>query len=193
MSNARRATVITDASFCHTTRAGGYGIWISMDGMARVQKSGVIKGSPANATDAEFKAALIGIWYAYQCGARVILIQTDCMAVVQTIGGSRSAGQAAYRRALEDAKSKHFPDCSLRARHVKGHTTVADARSYVNRWCDHHAGIAMRAERKNRLGAKPSPIPRDAATVRRAPKRPRPDEERGKIAMLKLAETGITS
>jgi ribonuclease HI len=163
-----------------------------MDGNKRVQKSGVIKGSPQNSTDAEFKAVLIGIWYAYMHGARDILVQTDCLAVVEILRGDSNNGQAKYRAQLADARAAHFPECSLRSRHVKGHTTVADARSYVNRWCDNRAGIAMRAERKNRLGEKPSKsLDRRAATkVRGVAAGRHHSGEQLKAAALKLLETG---
>ena len=143
----KRATIITDASYCHSTKVAGYGAWISMDGK-RVQKSGVIKGLPDNSTEAEFKAVLNGIWIAYMHGARDLLVQTDCMTVVQVLRGEPHRRQARYREELSAARAAHFPNCVIRARHVKGHSDSQDARSFVNRWCDKHAGIAMRAARK---------------------------------------------
>ena len=170
-----RATIIADASYCHTTKAGGYGTWISMDGGKRVQRSGVIQGSPENSTEAELKAVMIGIWYAYKLGATQLLVQTDCMTVIDVLRNKPHAAQAWLRKIFYAAKAEHFPHCQISARHVKGHTNVKDARSHVNRWCDHHAGIAMRQERKRRHG-----------TSKARPKRKNSDSERFKAAMLAI-------
>lgn len=171
-----RATVITDASYCHETKVGGYGAWITMDGNNRILKSGVIKGPLPNSTHAELKAVMIGIWLAYQAGARQLLVQTDCMAVVEVLQGKQHGGQADLRRIFREARAIHFPDCSIKGRHVKGHTRTQDARSHVNRWCDEHAGKAMRDFRKRKFNV-----------VRRADRATKaPDAERFATATLKL-------
>lgn len=151
-----RATIISDASYCHRSKAAGYGTWISADGIDRIRKAGTIKGSPNNSTEAELKAAMIGMWHAYRAGVRIMLIQTDCLAVVEVVNKSTSPGQAALRRILKDAVDAYMPGIEIKAKHVKGHTTNEDARSWVNRWCDYHAGIHMRNERLRRLGPKRS-------------------------------------
>ena len=154
MTQPLRATIISDASYCHRSKAAGYGTWISADGIDRIRKAGIIAGSPANSTEAELKAVMIGMWYAYRVGVRVMLIQTDCLAVVEVVNRSTTPGQAALRRTLKDAIEAHMPGVEISAKHVKGHTTNEDARSWVNRWCDYHAGIHMRDERARRLGPK---------------------------------------
>ena len=157
MSKPVRGTVITDASYCHVSKAAGFAAWISMDGNVRVQKAGVIKGSPENATEAELKAALNGLWYAYAHGVRTVLLQTDCMAVVDMVNRTKPNNHSRLTNIFNAAQAQYFPDMEMTARHVKGHTTNEDARSWCNRWCDHHAGRHMRAERKRRRGGAGKP------------------------------------
>jgi len=58
-------------------------------------------------------------------------------------------GVGAYAKMFREARLKHFADAAVRAKHVKGHTTVADARSWCNRWADKEAKRHMRAQRGN--------------------------------------------
>jgi ribonuclease HI len=115
---------------------------------------------------------MIGMWHAYTAGVRIMLVQTDCMAVVDVINGSTTPGQKRLREILREALAAHMPDIEISAKHVKGHTTNEDARSWVNRWCDFHAGRHMRVERSRRMGPKKK-------------KRKNPDTERFKAAMLR--------
>ena len=137
-----KATVITDASFCQQTKAGGWAAWIAFDGGAKEQHSGVFRSRPQNSGFAELQAALNGIWFAYRRGSREILVQTDCLAVVHA---AKHTG--AYAEAFRKARVEHFPDAVINAKHVKGHTKTADARSWCNRWCDREAKYKMRQQR----------------------------------------------
>ena len=137
-----RTTVITDASFCSETKAGGWAAWIAYDVGPKGQHSGMFRSRPPNSGVAELQAALNGIWLAYQNGARDILIQTDCLAIVHA-----AQGKGAYGEAFRLAKRDHFPAAVIRAKHVKGHSDVQDARSWCNRWCDKQAKIHMRKQR----------------------------------------------
>ena len=172
MLHPKRGTIITDASFCHQTKAAGYGAWISTDGGIRIRKAGAIKGSPETSTEAEMKAALIGIWYAYAHGVRDMLVQTDCLTVVDIIRGYAPKGKHAHilTQLYIAARVKYFPEAVLKAKHVKGHTNVQDARSFVNRWCDEQAGIAMRTERRNR-GFCPGILNPPTPTKKKKPKK----------------------
>lgn len=149
-----RATVITDASYCPKTRSAGYGAWITMDSGTsvplRIRKGGRLKGYPNNPAHAELLAALTGLWYAYKQGARILLLQTDNMEVVAVIKGRAGAPSNLLTMQYREALAEVFVGASISARHVKGHTTIQDARSYVNRWCDAQAGIHMRSLRSER-------------------------------------------
>lgn len=145
-----KATVITDASFCPTTRAAGFGAWVTLDNAGgpprRIKKGGRLNKPPQSSEGAEFYAAMNGIWYAYQAGARDILLQTDNMGVVSVI--NCTTVKSPLRSVYADIRLAHFQGATIRAKHVKGHTNVQDARSFVNRWCDEVAGKHMRAARK---------------------------------------------
>ena len=92
-------------------------------------------------------AAINGIWLAHNAGASNILLQTDCMAVIQTLSGTISNER--LRRIWQEARQR-YQFGAIATRHVKGHTQVADKRSWVNRWCDREAGKHMRAQRKGK-------------------------------------------
>jgi len=135
-----RATLITDASFCPKTRAGGWAVWITFDGGVRCKKAGRFTDKPQHSVMAECRAAMNGLAIAYARGARDILLQSDCMAVSTML----TQGKWGFKK----AKTLHFPNAVITYRHVKGHTKNGNARSYVNRWCDAEAGQHMRAMRE---------------------------------------------
>ncbi len=140
-----RATVITDASFCSRTNAGGWAAWIAYDGGAKGRHSGMFRSRPANSGIAELQAVLNGIWFAYQNGARDILVQTDCMPIVHAVQG---IGKGTYVSMYREAKAVHFPLAAVRAKHVRGHTAKDDSRSWCNRWADSAAKKQMRKQRE---------------------------------------------
>lgn len=142
-----RATVITDASHCPYTDAGGFGAWIRLDGhKAPLQYSGPLTGPIGSSTYAEVRAALIGIWYAAKAGATHVLIQSDCMTIIHL-----NAGQCKNPDLVKiwlEAFARSDMRVMLTARHVKGHGKIKDARTYVNAWCDINAKLHMNAGRK---------------------------------------------
>jgi len=148
-----RATVITDASFCPETKAAGWACWIRIDGRETpIKHYGSLKVPVSAAHEAEMLAALNGLWLAYKYGATSALLQTDCLAVVNAISGAQNHRKirARWVEKLAACGLTQFP---IRARHVKGHTRIQDARSYVNRWCDAHAKQSMREQRSAERGA----------------------------------------
>jgi ribonuclease HI len=137
-----KATVIADASFCSQSKSGGWACWIAYDGGVKGKHSGLFRSNPADSSEAELNAVLNGLRLAYQNGARNILVQTDCLAIVHAVNGQNKFA-AKYR----EAKIAHFPLACIRAKHVKGHTRTEDARSWCNRWCDTEAKKHMRRQR----------------------------------------------
>lgn len=95
-------------------------------------------------------AAINGVWLAVQHGATDVLLQTDCMAVVDMFNGTTKKPllKREFADAMQRAGVNHI---TRKAKHVRGHTRVADARSYVNRWCDVKAREAMRRARAKLL------------------------------------------
>ncbi|WP_165375304.1 ribonuclease HI [Roseovarius nitratireducens] len=142
-----RATVITDASHCRKTGAGGWAAWIRIDGDdSPIKMSGPLRTVTTRSDEAEIRAALNGIHIARAHGARSVLVQTDCMTVVHLIYGkirSRSLLKI-WNSAVATARVDLV---GVSARHVKGHTAKDDARFFVNRWCDRQARKEMRAMR----------------------------------------------
>ena len=142
-----RATIITDASFCHKTKAAGWAAWIRIDGLPEPIKRYAEFRQPVNsAQEAEMLAAINGLWLAAQHGVTVALVQTDCLAVVHMLNGqTKNSGlRDDFTRAMAKAGVLHV---NYSGRHVRGHTQTADARSYVNRWCDAQAKTAMKRQR----------------------------------------------
>lgn len=136
-----KATVITDASFCPETNAAGWAAWVSPDRGDRIKRFGKFKRKPKDSGQAELWAALNGVALAAGAGATDVLLQTDCMQVVNL---------------LRDNKDKIYQSLAIagitvRPRvvvfHVKGHTRFGAAKFWVNRWCDTQAGIIMRRQR----------------------------------------------
>lgn len=144
------ATVITDASFCSETRAAGWAAYIRIDGVPEPVKAYAAFREPLiNSAEAELLAAVNGLWLARQHGAEHLLLQTDCLAVVHLINRKYRGRRWKLHRVLVAAfADKGLDLVAVTARHVKGHSGVKDARSYVNRWCDRHAKAAMRGHRK---------------------------------------------
>lgn len=134
-----RATVITDASYCDLTKKAGWAAWIRVDGIDEpIKKYGSFKSKVKSSTDAEKMASINGIYIAKMYGATKVLVQTDCMLVVHLTNGITKK-QSLVDRWSYMLSSNGLADILLEARHVRGHTTVNDARSYVNRWCDSKA------------------------------------------------------
>lgn len=144
------ATSITDASFCPNTKASAWAAWVKVDGiLAPIKRHGYFKVPVAHSEQAELYAALIGIWFAKEHNALGVLVQTDCISVVDAINGVARKGSTleTYHREMAEKGLTHL---TLKARHVKGHTAMPDARSWINRWCDQAAGQLMREQRAAR-------------------------------------------
>ncbi len=143
-----KATVITDASFCPETGASGWAAWVTYSKgteRERIKRYGTFKRKPKDSGQAELWAALNGVALAAKAGALDILLQTDCMQVVNLLRDN----QDKVYQSLELAKISTRPKVSTF--HVKGHTNSSwkGARFWVNRWCDAQAGAQMRRQRKS--------------------------------------------
>lgn len=134
------ATVISDASLCHDTKAGGWAAYVAVDGGIRVQNSGAFKRRPKDVNEAELWAVINGLTIAKLSGAKVALVQTDSLHVVRLIQQNKHAFSGHLRRLGLDIRVK--------ARHVKGHTKRKEPRFWCNRWCDKEARRHMKLQRK---------------------------------------------
>lgn len=145
--NTVRATVITDASFCPNTKSGGWAAWVKGDGGIVVKRSGALRLCE-NSTHAEVAAAANGCWLAAASGARELLLQSDCMAVIHILRGACKAPLLLETWRLLMAMPV-MQGVVVTGRHVKGHGRVKDARTWVNDWCDREARIYMEKGRGN--------------------------------------------
>lgn len=142
-----RATVITDASHCNMIHRAAWAAWVRVDGVPDpIKHAGMFKEPVVKSWEAEMLAAINGLWLAHRAGATDVLVQTDCMSVVDMLNRktSRSHLKRKFREALKLAGVAHV---KRSARHVRGHTTVEDARSHINRWCDEQARELLRLHR----------------------------------------------
>jgi ribonuclease HI len=140
------ATVITDASFCHITKKAGWAAWIRVDGLREPIKAyGSFKRKVSTSINAEKMAAINGVYLAVKHGADAVLLQSDCLSVVHLIDGTtkKQSLKTEWDGLLRQAG---VSGVLLSAKHVRGHTKIDDARSYVNRWCDTHANIARKGK-----------------------------------------------
>ena len=126
-----RATIITDASWCPDTNAGGYAVWItlSVDGMVTIRKySGQFNDLMESSNFAEVRALEIGIRLTKgHCVDAEILAHSDSKLALKYL-------------------NKEYDDVEFR--HVKGHTQNKDVISQANRWCDIEARKRMKSHRK---------------------------------------------
>lgn len=144
-------TIITDASFCHKTGAGGWAAW-AVQNHHRVQTGGQFKQPLNNSTEAEVGALVKGLHRAlghFHDGRKVhILIQSDCCGALRWFDTPKldSPAMQAFHQAYQEMQQQC--QFTLVTRHVKGHSTKVGARYYVNQWCDTLAGKHMRNMRK---------------------------------------------
>lgn len=140
-------TVNTDASYSHKKNAAGYAFYIKCD-LFKIQKGGMFKTMPDNPMDAEMKCIANALHTLSsqkelpKC--RLIVINSDCLNCFGLIKkkSANSTGRKIYNILRELRKKTGMPKFDFR--HVKAHSGVKDARSYVNEWCDKEAKKWMR-------------------------------------------------
>lgn len=140
-------TIMCDASFCHDTKAGGFGYWIA-SGRGKKGGGGSFKIDCDNSENAETLAIVNSLYIAcneqlVQEGDRV-LIQSDCTGAIRWFEGKGISANRQKVRALELFNNK-VDELKLHVlfRHVKGHSKKKDARSRSNNHCDKRAYKAM--------------------------------------------------
>lgn len=135
-------TVNTDASYSHQRNAAGYAFYIICD-LFKIQKGGMFKKMPKNAMEAEMMCianALHTILVQKELPkCKIIVINSDCLFCFPLVSkkSKNAIGRAIYRILRDLRKRLGMPKFEFR--HVKAHTNVQDARSFVNRWCDAEA------------------------------------------------------
>lgn len=144
-------TIITDASFCPNTLAGGYGVWVASN-RGRGTFGGPLTGTK-DSGEAEAKAACNGLHHAITNGYVMrgdrVLIQLDCIPAIELFTRKRKA-RMAEKEALDwMERIAKANDLTLQFRHIKGHNNRCGAnRTKAQNKCDDTAGMYMRLERQ---------------------------------------------
>lgn len=151
-----RVTLMTDASLCGETGAGGFGYWVVSSERGGTPGGGQFKGITKDSYAAEMKGVVNSLASALKKGAIKqhdnILIQLDNRGVIQCIEGNVPP--------REDIKPildmyKCIVDTnylSVWLRHVKGHSKSKSNRSIANKMCDLRAKQHMKEHRKQLKG-----------------------------------------
>lgn len=147
-----RVTLMTDASLCAETGAGGFGFWVVSNERGGKPGGGMFKHPTKDSYAAEFKGVVNSLASAILSGDIQdndnVLIQLDNQGVIGCIHGGYKPREdieeimVAYRLLVKT----HGLNVELR--HVKAHTGSRTNRSVANKMCDLRAKQHMREHRK---------------------------------------------
>lgn len=144
-------TLMTDASHCPRTGAGGFGYWCASERGKR-PGGGSLNGVIKDSYEAEMKAVANALKASIDAGLvhenDTVLIQLDNLGVVNCISkknNPREDVEHVLRYIFNYADKYHL---KLISRHVKGHSRNTDQRSKANNHCDARAYEGMQQARK---------------------------------------------
>jgi ribonuclease HI len=150
-------TINTDASFSLAHKRGSFAFWIVCDNF-KILKSGMLRAKVNRPEQAELKAIInaFHVLFNEDCSqVTKVIVNTDCLNAIHLITGNKEAIRkyqlASWGRDLVmkyeavKRKTKHTASLPVEFRHVRSHTGVGDARSYVNEWCDREAKLKLKA------------------------------------------------
>lgn len=148
-------TIITDASHCPDTLAGGWACWIVCDGQ-RYKHSARLKNQYVTAWHAEAAAIINSCVYLNKQALRFdniykLLIQSDCLSALTHFEKAvkNDKGCKLPKDLLKKWQSFYKSLPQLEFRHVEGHQCNSrGARYYVNNWVDREAKKHMRSLRQ---------------------------------------------
>lgn len=146
------ATLITDASHCSTSKAGGFGFWCVSD-RGKLMGGKPLSGEIQDAYQAEVKGVANGLVIGLRSGiiqqGDKVIIQLDNITVVYGINGVLKKKRKDIAVVLNFIKSFAIENnLSIECRHVKGHSKNTDNRSMANKHCDKRAKEQMKLARK---------------------------------------------
>ncbi len=142
-------TVFADASFDHKSGIAAFAGWFRAAGrIHRISK--VSKRRFASSNEAELVALCAAVLVALRrqqcfCDGDFVVAKSDCTYAVEHLM-NRNGGTTETERRMVGRIHDILKAHGLRfyVRHVKGHTTLAEPRYYVNRWCDEEARRLLR-------------------------------------------------
>lgn len=157
-------TINTDASFNLKHQIGTFAFWI-VSNEFKILKSGALRKKVTRPEIAEFRCIInaLHVLFNEDCSrVKKIIVNTDCLNVIHLVNkdkkaiaryGLKSWGIPLVSK-LEELRSKNplVKSIPVELRHVRSHTGIGDARSYVNEWCDTEAKKRMN-ERLQQLSA----------------------------------------
>jgi ribonuclease HI len=147
-------TINTDASFHPNLKYGAYAFWAICNDW-KITKSGVFKTKCRNPDDAEARCIINALKIVLLPHNKItkIIVNTDSLNAIALITNDRvhikkyiSHNQQMWnyiRTAFHETMRKNTNKATIEFRHVKAHSGVNDARSYVNEWCDAEAKRQM--------------------------------------------------
>lgn len=146
----RGITINTDASFCPITKSGGWAFYIVCDSF-KIKKSGNFKALCTDSLDAELRCIGNAITELLSLKEfpklSYLYCNTDCKNAIRIIN-TRETELGEIIKANWDSLASALGVNTKKFRHVKAHSSVNDARSFVNEWCDKEAKKFMRSQRE---------------------------------------------
>lgn len=148
-------TVNTDASFSRVHEIGTFAFWIVCNEF-KILKSGILRKKVFRPEMAEFKCIINALHILFNEDLSMVnkvIINTDCLNVIHIMTNNKMAisqyrlnnwGNGMMVIVMDMCKKKGFDFKKIEMRHVKSHTGIGDARSYVNEWCDKEAKRMLR-------------------------------------------------
>lgn len=148
-------TINTDASFSKEHQRGSFAFWIVCDKF-KILKSGILRRQVIRPEVAEFKCIINALHILLNENISTvtrIVINTDCLNVIHLINNDKKEIKKyqlaqwgntlveTFKRMREENEIMHIP---ITMKHVKSHSGIGDARSYVNEWCDTQAKLALK-------------------------------------------------
>jgi len=128
-------TINSDASYDHSTKQGGYGLWIKSNDFL-IKRSLIFKSKITDSNEAEIKAVTNALHLLSKRNERYKVLVVNCDNAV--VRGIINKGYVPDRFKVEGnilLKYLESYDKSY-AKHIKGHGSKKKPRGWVNHWCD---------------------------------------------------------
>ena len=144
-------TLMTDASHCSETMAGGFGFWCASD-RGKLSGGKPLQGKIKDSYEAEMKGVANALSIAIKSGIVLtgdkVLIQLDNIGVINCIKRKCKPRQDVEKVMTYIFKCKKDFKLEFECRHVKGHSKENGSRFSANKHCDRIAKEQMKIQRK---------------------------------------------
>lgn len=146
-------TINTDASFHPIHKVGAYAFW-AVSNEFKIQKAGYLRDLCKDPTEAEINCIINAFHVIVNSNSNItkIIFNTDSKNAISVFENQRKQIHKYNLFRWKDKRKKfkglikHYRNITksnrnieVEFRHVKAHSGVKDARSYVNEWCDKNA------------------------------------------------------